>query len=99
MANRPVYHGPDIIKDTAFSTAVFFGFTNRSSRLIINNLDAANDLLFKFNPTANVGSFFTLEAGVEPLTVVDGVMGISVKANAGQTILFEVLASHAQLNS
>ena len=94
MANsRAINHGPETLKGTAFSGGVFFGFSRRTSRIIVKNKDATNDLLYHFQPASADAVFSTLEQGGADVEVVDSVMGIHVKGNAAQTVLFEALGT------
>lgn len=89
--SRAINHGPETLKGTAFSGGVFFGFSRRTSRVIVRNKDSTDDLLYHFQPASADAVFSTLEQGKDDVEIVDSVMGIHVKADPTKTVLFEVL--------
>lgn len=98
MGNVPNL-GPEVIKGTAISTGVFFGFRRLTSRILIKNLSPDEDLSYHFLLISTDSEYTTIPAGPDgvaadarPETIVDSVMGINVKAPAGQTIAFEAVA-------
>ncbi len=93
--------GPEVIKGTAFSTGVFFGFRRLTSRILVKNLSPDEDLTYHFMLLSSDSEYTTIPAGPDgvakdarPETIVDEVMGINVKAGAGVTVEFEAVAMY-----
>lgn len=96
MGNIPNF-GPEIINGVANSAGVFFGFRNRSSSLLIKNVDGVNSLLYHFNASADASPFTTLAKDTSEHPIVDSVMGINVKTSSAVTAKFEVVVSYDYL--
>lgn len=96
MGNIPNF-GPEIIKGVANSAGVFFGFRNRSSSLLIKNIDGVNALLYHFNILSDASPFTTLAKDTSEHPIVDSVMGIHVKTSGAVTAGFEAIVSYDYL--
>lgn len=82
---------PEVLKGTAISTGVFYAFQKRTSSVMIKNVDSTNPLLYHFQPASADSPFLTIAQGGPEETILSRVTGIHIKANAGQTALFEII--------
>lgn len=85
---------PEVINASLISTVVFFGFTKRSSRVILRNLDVSSDINYAYEASATI--FETLRANNET-TIIDAINGIALKSLAGTLSNVEIRVEHKYL--